>query len=175
MLKKLLAVGALLVVLLGLLLLTARGHRFEVVTARTFEQPPAAVWQLLATPATWTQWWPGLEAVEAGQGLRPGAPLGLALKGLPERSPAEVLIVAPERELAWRRPGVLGSYSFTRFALRPVGTGTELTMSSAIVGPQAVLARATGREEFTNYHNRLLQQLAARLAGGPAAVTGTEP
>lgn len=175
MLKKLLAVGALLVALLGLLLLTARDHRFEVVTARTFEQPPAAVWQLLAAPATWNQWWPGLEAVEAGQGLRPGAPLGLALKGLPERAPAEVLVVVPERELAWRRPGVLGSFSFTRFALLPVGTGTEVTMSSAIVGPQAILARATGRTEFTNYHNRLLLQLAARLPGTPVAATGTEP
>ena len=164
MLKKAAIVVLLLALACGGFLFFTRESRLEVTTSREVSFPPAKVWREVAEVWAWPRWWPGLETAEVNAQLVPGTEIRLGLKGDPERSLAQVLTVVPARELAWSRPGVLGSRTVTRFELRPTPTGTTVVVTSSIFGPQAVFARATGRDAFTGYQQRLLDALAAQLA-----------
>ncbi len=175
MLKKLAVVVVLLAIACSGFLFFSRDSRLEVTTSRELSFPPAKVWREVAEVWAWPRWWPGLETAEVNAQLVSGTEIRLGLKGDPERSLAQVVTVVPARELAWSRPGVFGSRTVTRFELRPTATGTTVVVTSSILGPQAVFARATGREAFSTYQQRLLDALAAQLANRANAADAAMP
>ncbi|AMV71579.1 SRPBCC family protein [Desulfuromonas sp. DDH964] len=175
MLKKLTVVLVLLALAGGGFLVFSRDSRLDVTSSREVAFPPAKVWREVAEVWAWPRWWPGLETAEVNAQLLPGTEIRLGLKGDPERSLAQVVTVLPARELAWSRPGVLGSRTVTRFELRPTAAGTTVVVTSSILGPQAILARATGREAFSSYQQRLLDALAAQLESRANAAGAAAP
>jgi uncharacterized protein YndB with AHSA1/START domain len=80
---------------------------------RTLGAPPDDVWAVLADPAAFPDWWPGIEHVEAGrQGLAPAARWQLTGPDRPSllRRPQTtgtllVLAVAPPTRLAFQLTG----------------------------------------------------------------------
>lgn len=171
MLKKVVVLLAALGGAFAIMMLTTRGTSFAVGTSLAVDQAPAAVWTALTAVEQWPRWWPGMEEAKVSPGWQPGAALTVVLKGNAEKSPATVEVVTAGRELAWRRPGVLGSTTRTTVKLDPAADGTLVSLESSIVGPQAFLAKFTGREEFVRYNRMVLEGLKSRL-GAPVPAAG---
>jgi len=167
MLKKLAVLLVLLGVAFALMMLTTRHTSFAVVDSLAVARPPEVVWAVLTEIEQWPQWWPGVQEARIAPAWQAGATMEILLKGNPDRSPATLETVAPGRQLAWRRPGVLGSIVRTTLGLEPQAEGTRVVLESAIVGPQAFLARFTGEEEFSRYHRQVLLSLQQQSAGRP--------
>lgn len=175
MLKKL---GLLLVALglaLGGLLLTSAESRFVTESSLLLPYPAAVVWARLTAVGDWPRWWPGVEKASLAPGWQPGAELGMTLKGDPEQAPAVVMEVSPETVLCWQRPGVLGSQTRTSILLQPLETQTQVLLRSEIVGPQAVLARWSAREDFHRYQELVLAKLSAALQQGATGLQQAQP
>lgn len=175
MLKKIALPAALLLVAFALPMLTTRSSRFVIENAAEFGLPADAVWEAFATVPDWPAWWPGVRAARLSPGCREGAVLELVLEGNPERSSARIVTFVPGKEIAWSRKGVLGSTTRTRWRLQPGEGGTVIRLESPIEGPQAVLARVTGREAFEKYHQTVLASLQRRLLAPVDSNSPTEP
>ena len=175
MLKPLALLALVLVAAGALFLVAGQGSFFEVASRTSVAAPPARVWAVLARVRDWPHWWPGLERVELDDHLAAGGRLQLVLKGNPERSAAQLLRVAPQQELAWQRPGVLGSSTVTRFDLAATAAATEVTMTHRIRGPQALMARVTGRDRFAAYQQQLLAALSAAVLREAGTGAASEP
>jgi uncharacterized protein YndB with AHSA1/START domain len=163
MLKKVAVLAGILVVAFGAVMVTADDRTFEVKNALIIDRPSAELWPVLTDVEKWPEWWPGVQEARLAQGWRRGARLDLVLKGTPEKEPARIERVVPEREIVWERPGILGSLTRTSVLLEPVPGGTRISLMSFIEGPQALLADFTGKEEFARYHEAVLASLKARL------------
>ncbi|BCR04078.1 hypothetical protein DESUT3_11470 [Desulfuromonas versatilis] len=175
MLKKLAVLLVLLGVAFGVMMLTTRSSTFVVANSLGFAQSPEQIWPTLLAVEDWPRWWPGVEKAWLPQGWQRGASFELELRGTPTDQPASVSAMVEAKELAWRRPGVLGSYTLTTFKLVKMAEGTEVFLESSIHGPQAFLARITGRDEFGQYHDQVLGALRAFLErGGETAPAGLE-
>src|SRR5690606_33615787 len=136
---------------------------FEVRNTLIIDHPAAEIWPVMTDVGKWREWWPGVQEAKLTDTWRQGATLDLVLKGAPEERPARVEAVVAERELTWKRPGILGSITRTSILLEPVAGGTRIGLLSFIEGPQAVLAGFTGRDAFEKYHEAVFAALEARL------------
>lgn len=163
MVKKLGLLLAALGLALGGLLLTSAESRFVTESSLMLSYPPAVVWARLTAVGDWSSWWPGVERASLAPGWQPGAELRITLKGDPEQAPAVVDEVSDAAALSWRRPGVLGSRTRTRIVLQPDGEKTLVQLRSEIVGPQAVLARWSARDDFQRYQELVLAKLNEAL------------
>ena len=163
MLKKLAFLALVLGLAFGAMMLAARSATFVCSRSLVVHDSPAAVWHAATDVGQWPQWGPGVLRSKLTAGWRMGGTLELELQGRPERNPARIEAVVPERELAWVRPGVLGSVTRTTVRVEPVAGGTKVTLESSIRGPQAFLGRFTGREVFDGCHEAVLSGLQARL------------
>lgn len=169
MLKKVVVLLLLLGLAFALMLLTTGGSRFVVRSSRVLPAPPQQVWQHLAAVPDWPRWWPGLTRVRLDDGLSAGSMLQLQLRGQPRVTRARLSVVGAPDELGWESPGVFGSHAGTRFLLEAQAAGCRLTVENYIHGPQAFLARFTGREAFSRYQRKLLENLALELQRSLAA------
>lgn len=174
MLKKVLLLLLVVAAGLGLLLLTARGSQFAVQRSTVVADTPEQVWSLLADIGHWKSWWPGMEDAQLLGPLALGSRIRLQLKGLPESEPVMVEWLDPFRLIGWSGPGVLGSRVTTRVELRGTGEGTEVLVHNSILGPQAVLARFSSSDSFTQYQELILKTLARQLSLAAAAGPGGE-
>ncbi len=166
MLKKLAVLLVLLGMAFGAMMLTTRSSTFVVANSLGIAQQPEVIWPVLVAVDDWPEWWPGVQKAHLPQGWRLGAPFELQLTGTPTPEPARVEAMVETKELAWRRAGVLGSYSLTTLKLVKMADGTEVFLESSIHGPQAFLARITGRDEFGKYHDQVLGALKSHIESG---------
>lgn len=169
MLKKLAILGVLCGIALGVMLLTTRNSHYEVKTQRHLAQPPAEVWSRLAEVERWPRWWPGVERAALAERLSRGALIELRLTGRPEEDPARVIRFEPGSTLFWQRPGVFGSRAGVGFVLQSTQTGAQIQIITFIDGPQAFLARFTGREAFASYQQKVLDALEEVSVAGRVA------
>ena len=166
MLKKIAILAGLLAMAFGVMMVTSGDRAFEVRNDLIIDRPAAQIWTVMTDVGKWREWWPGVQEARLTDTWRRGATLDLVLKGTPEERPARVETVVAERELVWKRPGILGSVTRTSILLEPVPGGTRISLVSFIEGPQAVLAGFTGREAFDRYHEAVLAALEGRLKQG---------
>lgn len=165
MLKKLLILLLILAGALGLLLATAGSSRYSVDSSRQIAAAPEQVWSTLAAINHWPDWWPGVERANLQAPLQQGTAVDLKLKGLPEAEPVIITEVQPERLLAWQGQGVLGSRVNTRLSLQKVDQGCRVALANRIEGPQAVLAKWSGGDNFSRYQALVLQALETQTTG----------
>lgn len=166
MLKKTLLLVLPLAVLFGGMLLASRSSIFEVRDSLSIDQSPEALWAVLFAVQDWPQWWPGVESAKLAASWVEGERLDLVFKGNPTAGPARIERYRIGRELAFSREGVLGSRVGTGIQLEPQGTAVLVSAESVVRGPQALLARVTGREAFSAYQQRLLVALKERVSQG---------
>lgn len=164
MLKKIAVLLTLLGMAFGLMLLTTGESRFEVQTSAPLHVPPTRVWQVLAAVGEWSEWWPGVEEAQLYGSLVAGSEVSLRLKGVPTEDPALLTKVDVLHELTWERPGVLGSRAGTRFLIEVINGGSRLTVENFVQGPQAFLARITGKDTFIKYQQEILKSLQEKLS-----------
>ncbi len=169
MLKKIAVLLTILGLAFVLLLLTTGESRFELRSSAMMSGSQEQVWQILVTIEEWPQWWPGVERARLTGGLVSGSDIDLRMKGQPGEDPARLIIVTPPTELVWERPGVLNSRAGTRFLLEEGNDGCSLTVENFIQGPQAVLARITGKDAFAEYQQQMLKNLELYLRAKLAA------
>lgn len=170
MLKKLLVLVAVLSLAFGALMLTSGKTAFDVQNCKDVKASPGEVWQVLVDAPSWNLWWPGVKEAKVEPDWQVGASLQQVLAGDADSKPARITGLVPMMALAWERPGVLGSTVGTRLELGTASRGSSLCIASAISGPQAVLARVTGREEFEQYHQKVLSGLDDFLKRGESHV-----
>jgi hypothetical protein len=162
MLKKALILGLVLIASFGVMLLTTRASTFVVQNSQLIVQDPVKVWQVLADVELWPEWWPGVETARLDSFWAEGEQLELVFKGNPADGPAQIDRYQIGLELAFSREGVLGSRASTALRLESQPGAVLVTVVSMVRGPQAFLARFTGREAFAAYHKRLLDSLSER-------------
>ena len=162
MLKKTATLVLFLVISFGIMLASTRSSTFLARDSLLIGQDPERVWQVLADVERWSQWWPGVEEARLGSSWAVGEPLELVFKGNPTDGPARIECCRVGRELAFSREGVLWSRASTGLRLEPKPGALLVTVESMVRGPQAFLARFTGREAFAAYHQRLLAGLDER-------------
>lgn len=168
MLKKLAVIFVLLGVGFVIMMLTTRNSSFAVSHDRTIARPSADVWRVLTDVDRWPQWWPGVQTARLSA-WQSGEELELVFKGNPGADPARVEFFLEGKTLAWSRKGVLGSRTGTEIALETVSGGCRVSIVDTIYGPQAFLARFTGEEAFSKYHNLLLENLKTLVEQGAPA------
>jgi uncharacterized protein YndB with AHSA1/START domain len=173
MLKKFLIALLALAAALVLLLLTSRGSHYASRSSALIGSAPERVWALLVDVDQWQTWWPGVERSKLLGSLAVGSRIDLKLKGLPEAEPVTLEWLEPLQKLGWSGAGVLGSRVTTRLELQRSPTGTEVILSHAITGPQAILARFTSGDSFSQYQQLVLQVIERRLQE-PAPKPGGE-
>jgi len=163
MLKKI----AVLLVLLGcsfaLMLLTTGESKFEVRSQASFPVSQAEVWQVLVAVGQWPDWWPGMEDARLEGAMTAGSEIGLRLKGMTSSELVMLTEVRSLDELVWEGAGVFGSRTGTGFSLNSETQGCRLTVTNFVHGPQAFLARITGKDAFVQYQQELLQSLRRSL------------
>lgn len=160
MLKKAATLILLLSVAFGVMLLSTRSATFIVQDSLALKEDPARVWQVLQDVGAWPRWWPGVETARLGSSWAEGEQLELVFKGNPAAGPARIDQWRVGQEIAFSRDGVLGSRAGTSLQLESQPGVVLVTVESVVRGPQAFLARFTGREAFSAYHQRLLAGLA---------------
>lgn len=107
----------------------------SVTIMRRIKAPPARVWAAITQPEQMLQWW-GPDAgptLKAEADVWPGGRFSVLFRLLngEEHNPTGVYRdVLPERKLVftWEWPGMPERESLVTFLLRPLGTGTELTL-----------------------------------------------
>jgi uncharacterized protein YndB with AHSA1/START domain len=172
-LRKTAVLALVLIAGFGLLMLAGRKATFVVETSGGVGRSVPLVWQTLTEVETWPKWWPGVRRAALPFGWRKGAALDLILAGNPDREPARVVAVVPGWELSWARPGALASQTRTTLRLESARGGSRVTVASFIVGPQAFLARFTGRDAFVRYHRSIILHLKNFLEkSAPGRATG---
>lgn len=110
----------------------------SVTIVRTIKASPARVWAAITRPEQMLQWW-GPDAgptLKAEADVRPGGRFSVLFRLLngEEHNPTGVYRdVLPEQKLVftWEWPGMPERESLVTFLLRPLGTGTELTLIHA--------------------------------------------
>jgi uncharacterized protein YndB with AHSA1/START domain len=163
MLKKLAVLLTLTLIAFGVMMATTGQSVFSVEDSIIIETPLEQTWDFLAAVSAWPQWWPGVEAARVVPRLQAGARFELTLQGDAEALPATIESIVRHKQLSWIRDGVLGSSTRTGLRLSAHQHGTEVTLSSTIRGPQAFLARLTGRQNFESYHRQVLEAMRDRL------------
>ncbi len=163
MLKKITALLVFLGLAFVLLLLTTTDSHFEVRHRALLSGSQKQVWQVLAKVDEWPLWWPGIEQAKLHGPMQVGSEITLQMKGRPDRTPAQLTVVRPPQRLVWERPGVLNSRAGTRFILEGSQGQSYLTVENYIRGPQAFLARITGKDAFDKYQQQILQKLQLYL------------
>jgi len=157
----------------GVLLLTTGNARFLVQDSLLIEREPRQIWQALTDVEHWPRWWPGVETARLESSWAEGKKLELTLRGNSTGGTVQIECYRPGAELMFTRRGVLGSRVGNRLLLEPQSGAVLVTVESLVVGPQAVLARITGKEAFAAYHLRLLAGLR-EAAGTDAAPRSKE-
>jgi uncharacterized protein YndB with AHSA1/START domain len=107
----------------------------SVTIVRKIKASPAKVWAAITRPEQMLQWW-GPDAgptLKAEADVRPGGRFSIIFRLLngDEHNPTGVYReVLPERKLAftWEWPGMPERESLVTFLLKPLGSGTELTL-----------------------------------------------
>ncbi len=163
MLKKVVVLLTLTLIAFGVMMATTSQSVFSVEDSIIIEVPLEQAWDLLAAVSAWPQWWPGVEAARVVPRLQAGARFELILRGDADTPPATIESLVKHKQLSWLRDGVLGSSTRTALRLSAHQGGTEVTLNSVIRGPQAFLARLTGRENFETYHRQVLESMRDRL------------
>lgn len=172
MLKKALILAAVILLCFGIMMAATRDASFAVEESRLLEEPRQAIWSVLTDVNAWPEWWPGVRAAEIDPAWSGGSRLALRLEGRPERVPAIVDIYRQRDCLSWGSPGVLGSTTRTIMRLEKKPSGVLVSMENSLQGPQAFLARFTGKKTFSQYQKQVLQALQERLkARRPGAET----
>ncbi|MFO7982803.1 MAG: SRPBCC family protein [Desulfuromonadales bacterium] len=172
MLKKALLLAAVVLLCFGIMMAATRDASFAVEESRILEEPPRAIWSVLTDVNAWPEWWPGVRAAELDPAWSKGAMMALRLEGRPERVPAIVEIYRQGDCLSWGSAGVLGSTTRTIVRLEKKSNGILVSMENSLQGPQAFLARFTGKKAFSQYQKQVLQALQERLkARRPGAET----
>jgi hypothetical protein len=175
MLKKTITLVLVLVVASGITLVATRSSTFSVKNSLLMAQDPAEIWRVLATVERWPQWWPGVEKARLDSTLAEGQALELAFMGNPADGPARIDRCRTGLELTFSRDGVLWSRAGTSLRLEPQRDAVLVTVESMVRGPQAFLARFTGRETFSVYHRRLLDGLSEQARQAEIPVLMKEP
>jgi uncharacterized protein YndB with AHSA1/START domain len=163
MLKKLAVLLTLTLIAFGVMMATTGQSVFSVEDSIIIEAPLEQTWDLLAAISAWPQWWPGVESARVIPRLQAGARFELILRGDADAPPATIESLVRHKQLSWIRDGVLGSSTRTALQLTAHQRGAEVTLSSVIRGPQAFLARLTGRQNFESYHRQVLEAMRDRL------------
>lgn len=171
MLKKALILVAGVLLCFGIMMAAARDSSLAVEESLILEEHPRVIWSVLTDVNAWPEWWPGVTAAEIDPGWSRGAMLALKLKGRSERAPAIVDLYRQENRLSWSSPGVLGSTIRTRIRLEKTSSGVLVSIGNNLRGPQALLARFTGKETFSQYQRQVLRSLQECLQ---ARRTGAE-
>ncbi len=164
MFKKLLILLIVLGVFFAALMVTTGQSRFEISDNLWLATPSDQVWKAITAIEQWPHWWPGVESAGVTPDVQAGARLSMQLRGNPTKAPATIESVVPERQLSWQRESILGSTAATKIILQSTTGRTQVTLVTSIRGPQAVLARFTGEQEFARYHQRVLEALEDFLA-----------
>lgn len=107
----------------------------SVTIVRRIKASPARVWAAITRPEQMLQWW-GPDAgptLKAEADVRPGGRFSVLFRLLngEEHNPTGIYRdVLPERKLVftWEWPGMPERESLVTFLLKPLGTGTELTL-----------------------------------------------
>ncbi len=107
----------------------------SVTIVRTIKASPGKVWAAITRPEQMLQWW-GPDAgptLKAEADVWPGGRFSVLFRLLngEEHNPTGVYRdVLPEQKLVftWEWPGMPERESLVTFLLRPLGTGTELTL-----------------------------------------------
>lgn len=104
---------------------------------------PARVWDLWSDPGAWPRFYPGLEAVRADGGFKPGAVLRLASGGASQR--VELLFLEPGRSFT-----LLHRFPFATLRLHhrvePCPLGSRIHLRLDLEGPLGwVYGLARGR------------------------------
>lgn len=166
MLKKV----AVLLMMVGIafvgLKISATKVRFDVQNCMDLKGTPGEFWQVLTDAEGWKHWWPGVLEARIEPGWQQGAQLNVSLIGESQAQPATVTAVVPMMTLAWEKPGLMGSTLGTQLELGSSSAGSSLCFSTRVVGPQAVLAGVTGRDEFEQYHKKVLAQAGLHVLRG---------
>ena len=172
MLKKALILASVILLCFGIMMAATRDARFAVEESRVLDEPRQAIWSVLVDVNAWPQWWPGVAAAELDPAWSRGAMLLLTLEGRAQKAPAIVDLCQQGSHLSWSSPGVLGSTIRTQLRLEKTSSGVLVSMENSLDGPQAFLARFTGKETFSQYQKQVLQALQECLmARGPGTET----
>lgn len=107
----------------------------SVTIVRRIKASPARIWAAITRPEQMLQWW-GPDAgptLKAEADVRPGGRFSVLFRLLngEEHNPTGIYRdVLPERKLVftWEWPGMRERESLVTFLLKPLGTGTELTL-----------------------------------------------
>lgn len=107
----------------------------SVTIVRRIKASPARVWAAITRPEQMLKWW-GPDAgptLKAEADVRPGGRFSVLFRLLngEEHNPTGIYRdVLPERKLVftWEWPGMPERESLVTFLLKPLGTGTELTL-----------------------------------------------
>lgn len=167
--KKLLILLLVFGLAFAAMMLTTGQSRFQVSDTLFIESPPDRVWEVVTEIEDWPLWWPGVEKARVTPDLQAGARFTMDLKGNPQKRPAIIEAVIPQRRLSWQREGILKSTAATTLSLQPEPGGSRMTLKTSIRGPQAFLARFTGEQQFAHYHQRVLDSLRSFLLQEGAA------
>jgi hypothetical protein len=163
MLKKFFFLVGIALVAFAVMMATTGQAKLTLESEALLSASTSEVWQHLVAVEDWHNWWPGVESARVTPALQAGALLDLVLKGDSSRKPARVETVTVERRLGWIRSGVLGSTTHTGLRLIPLGEETRVSMTIAIHGPQAFLARLSARDKLTAYQQAVLESLRLHL------------
>src|SRR4051794_15797879 len=132
----------------------------SVTIVRQIKASPGKVWAAITQPKLMMQWW-GPDAgptLKAEADVRPGGRFSVVFRLLngEEHNPTGVYQeVVPERKLVftWDLPGTRERESLVTFRLRPIDSGTELTLTHEHLPDEAT--RASHEQGWTGLLDKL--------------------
>lgn len=116
----------------------------SLTLVRKIKASPAKVWAAITEPDQMLKWW-GPDAgptLSVDADVRPGGRYSVVFRTMDgvERNPTGIYreVVAPERLVfTWDLPGAAEPETLVTFLLRPIDTGTELTLTHALLPDEA--------------------------------------
>lgn len=119
----------------------------SVTLVRKIKASPAKVWAAITQPEQMLKWW-GPDAgptLRVDADVRPGGRFSVVFRTMDgiERNPTGIYReVVPEQRLVftWDLPGAPAPETLVTFALRPIETGTELTLTHQHLPDEAARA-----------------------------------
>lgn len=116
----------------------------SLTLVRRIKAPPAKIWAAITEPDQMLKWW-GPDAgptIRVDADVRPGGRFSVVFRTMDgiERNPTGMYReVVPEQKLVftWDLPGAAEPETLVTFLLKPIDTGTELTLTHAHLPDQA--------------------------------------